>query len=380
MTKAATCEVLLLPHLPLQEAERIGPWLLGPVDAHSWASDGVRKATEMLLAKYDTAATPPTVVSLSAEPAGARPCYEREQVLALQRALSLAGLDGNPDVYEQGWAAYRAVSADNLAIEGWTIDLDEGWFSTRRGQLIAEHRAGLRLDDTESRIPVPIEVWQPEPLALDAELASALLDYLTLPDDDPSELQGQRVGAAIDWLTLAWQNTASVGSAPRVVFLRTALETLFPGRSWETARDLKAHFDRFRLQADVVLDRRLEDLLWSPTEIPAHTDSEKSDRLNTDLQDWFWAFNKARNRIVHEGTTALTKYEGPGLAYRGDFFWVAERVLREIVRTELSIAGFGDVWMKPYSRRIHRAASAAIDEFKMSTTREGWDGRPSSGL
>lgn len=366
MTNAQACEVLLLPHLPLAEPARIGPWLLGPVNAHRWSSEDIRSATEQLLARHDATADPSAVVSLAGEEVGNPARYDLDAVMTLQRALTLSGLDGNPDVQDRGWAAYRAVSADNLTIEGWTLDLDEGYFATCRGQLIQEIRGGLQLDDTDSRVPVPVEIRHPEPITLDCELANAVLEYLTLAGSKASEPHWERMGSAIDWLTLAWRNSASVGFAPRVVFLRTAFEALFPGKAHETAAALRDHFERFGAQADIALDRTTSELLWSPTESPVHEPNNRSDPLNTDLQEWFRVFNLTRNRIVHRGETSPATYDGPAMRYRGDFFWTGERIIREVIRTELSIAGYGDVWMRPDSRSLHRAAVEAIEKLERS--------------
>lgn len=368
MPPTLTYEVLLAPHLATREPVQVGPWLIGPPEAHQWPSPDVRAATDRLLTRYDATASPPTVISLLDGCAGVPVGCRVDELSSLQRSLSFVGLDGNPDVHAEGWAAYRAVTADNLDITGWKLDLDEGYFSTRRGALVATHSLGLRLEDTASRIPVPTEIQHPEAIDLDHELASTLLDYLTKPPGSGSD-EPQRVAVAIDWLTLAWRNTTSVASAARLIFLRTALEALFPGNAPQTARALREHFKRFADAVSIPVDSRLDELLWSPTEAPTHPARvKKRGELNTDLQDWFWSFNEARNDIIHDGQAESQVYDGSAAAYQGELFWTAERLVREVIRTKLAIAGYGDIWRRPDSRRTYRAAVAALEEYEARRT------------
>lgn len=102
--------------------------------------------------------------------------------------------------------------------------------------------------------------------------------------------------------------------------------------------------------------RESEDLIWSPTERDAHSD-EAGGQRTTDLEDWFEAFSRARNRIVHEGAVGSFAFGSRNPKYSGPILFTAERLFRESVRVLLSKRGYGPLWRSARSRLIHDAAA-----------------------
>lgn len=353
-----TRTLVLAPHLPLAEPVTIGEWFLGPPDEHRWVEEGLERAALRLLEKYTSHADPPAIISLSGEPVGATP-LKQDVVVPLQATLLYVGLHGNPDVDAGGWAPSRAVTADNLILEGWTIDPDEGWLSTSRGSLVQVHNLGLRLEDPDSRIPVPLEIVHPEPLSLDVELASTLLAHLS----ESGRPDRSGLMSAIWWLVRAWRNTDVLDRGPRVVFLRTGFEALLPSEQPQSARrlakSLRDHFERFAQR--VGLTGQSDELLWSPDERPCY-EHPKAKGLVSATEHWFLSFSDRRNEIVHEGVADGGRYEGPAERFVGEYFWVGERVLREAISTLLSDEEQPDLWREADSRRIRRHALEWLED------------------
>jgi hypothetical protein len=122
-----------------------------------------------------------------------------------------------------------------------------------------------------------------------------------------------------------------------VTFLKTAFEAMLRKRGgWEQAKRLRR---RFEALADVPAPVACDDIAWSPAEEETMTIAlREGQRRVTPLQHWYMAFGDHRNASVHaSGRDSGPMYE-EGTAYDGPLFQTGERVVRDLIRTELTIA------------------------------------------
>lgn len=170
-----------------------------------------------------------------------------------------------------------------------------------------------------------------------------------------------RIRVAIGWFTKAWRNTSTVHWEERVVYLKTAFESLTAtSKSHESAAFLRNLFEGI----PDTQPGHTEQLIWSPGEKPVHERKWKDTKGNekteylTDLELWFMAFAQARNDIIHEGASPSLNYTGPATEYHGHYVFTAEFLLRGVVKVMLGPLGFPDVWRST----AWRAVKAAYEE------------------
>jgi hypothetical protein len=167
---------------------------------------------------------------------------------------------------------------------------------------------------------------------MDDDIAAAAYDVITGPD---AELAGRFLSCA-HWLAQAWANTPSIGLGTRAVFVKTGFEALLAKNgAWDQAKRLRR---RFELVA-VRYEGAELDIVWSGNERERHqVQVGGATKYATDLQAWYVAFARHRNATVHEGSDPAGSTYTSGDAYSGPLFWVGERVLRDLIRCELTLA------------------------------------------
>ncbi len=148
------------------------------------------------------------------------------------------------------------------------------------------------------------------------------------------------------------------------MYLKIAFEALAgTSRNWKSARWLRETFEAL----PDTTDSDSEILVWSPEEEPVHQRPWKDEcghvqcTLVTDLEHWFMEFGRARNTIIHEGTTPELTYAGPNAAYGGSFFATAEFLLRGVIKVQLSKLGYGAVWRPELWRILEDACEEQFD-------------------
>ena len=199
----------------------------------------------------------------------------------------------------------------------------------------------------------------PDPLVLEGIYNTIISSYRS-PDTPHA---ADRVRIATEWFVRAWHNTVTVRYPERIVFLKTAFEAVTgTSRTYESAKALRDLFEGLPGMTAKVS----EYLVWSPEEEPIHTQTwvdrnrETHTSRITDLEHWFRAFSKARNKVIHEGVVPELTYSGSNPNYDGPFFFTAEFLLRGVIKVLLSKLGYDNAWQPEVWRTI-RAILAEED-------------------
>ena len=295
-----------------------------------------------------------------------------EELRALELSLAFGFLDANPtqdpDDRQEAWGM---VTAENVELFLWPIDLEQGCVSLRTGYLVQVRTGGFTLGNPWLVLTPPLDLHMPigapspDPLILTG-IYDTVLHSLRSPGTKP---EADRVRVAVEWFTKAWQNTATVHYPERLVFLKTAFEALTgTSNTHRSAKSLRHMFEE--LQDTTEHDSDV--LVWSPEEKPVHSHTWKDrggqlvcSRI-TDLEAWFMAFSRARNSIIHEGKVPDLTYpnsnSGKPIASRSVYhyhlFFTAERLLRGTVKVVLSRLGYNDAWRS----RLWRSIQESMDD------------------
>lgn len=354
--------LVLVPYLAGRDHVRFGDrWELMPFGDYdgTWPSALIEARARSLVAKHvDALGKPierPMVLVRDGEVMVAEPATEEGP--ALRSALHLAVLAKNPawgpDV--DGW---WVSTSDNTEILVWPLSEDREYFAHTRGSVVEVRTGGLRYDRDSTVIRAPLELSIGFRFTLDAELADVA--FRTLVGEvllhPPATVEG--LADAADWLAAAWRNSPSIPWPARVTFLKTAFEAMLRTRGgWEQAKRVRR---RFEALADVDGLRSFDDIVWSPDEAETLCVTvNNASRPATPLQHWYMAFGDHRNATVH----ALTRPVGPmyevGTAYDGPLFQTGERVLRDLLRTELTLATGQPLVAGTLSRATHKALQRA---------------------
>lgn len=331
--------LIYLPYLRLSRDVSIGPWTLisSKRTRGRWPNAAVGKAARQFMAKHRTAFGRPldsmTVVTRDGRAAqDEHSDPSDEEFHALQAAVTIGVLCSNPPWKPDG-DSWRVSTSDNCLLRATWITEGMTWFAVERGSVVQTLSGGHRLDRRGDVIAAPLELHLPSASQLDEEMAAAAYSVITGPD---SELAG-RLLSSVRWLSQAWANTPSIGSDTRAVFVKTSFEALLGTTSgaWDQAKRLRRRFD--------LVSARYEgaelDVLWSGNESERHqVQVGGSIKAATDLQAWYLAFARHRNATVHEGSDPAGSTYTSNDAYSGPLFWVGERVLRDLIRCELTLA------------------------------------------
>ena len=102
-------------------------------------------------------------------------------------------------------------------------------------------------------------------------------------------------------------------------------------------------------------------MLWTPNEQPCFTDDNGV--AVTPLEHWLTKFNWVRNKIIHKGHVPSYEYRqalpsGEASPYEGNYFNVAERLLRESILVSFVAEGHPDLWMEEHTRNFARTLAA----------------------
>lgn len=287
-----------------------------------------------------------------------------EELKALELSLAFGFLDSNPKEKnaEAGWAM---VTADNMELHLWAINLQQSRFTLIRGYLVRTTIIEHASESSQLAIAPPLDLHMPssppspDPLVLTG-IYETTLASLRSPN---AETGTHRIRVAVDWLAKAWRNTATVHYPERLVFLKTAFEAITgTSKAHQSAKELRNIFESL----PNATEHDSDDLIWSPTEKPIHNHTWKDkggntqSKLITDLEAWFLAFSKARNIIIHQGTIPDLTYPNSisspvaiRAIYHGHFFSTAERLLCSAIKVLLSKMGYEDAWRaEPWERSL----------------------------
>jgi len=340
------------PYLPIRGSYDLGPWRIERACDYAGPTPGFKQLAEMFMGAFQgsnsaAGSNTPILVHRRRGMDGRLPT--RPQRSAIQRAIDLATLDrvqrpGHPN------SGLFTPTSDNSELFIWPIGID-GRIALDRGGIVRTTTGGYTITP-ELKVSAPLELHMPFPFTLDADLVATTYQLLTrrLPEDQ--DRLRARLGITIDWLSKAWRNSPSIRSEDRVVFLKTGFEALSgTSNGFKCAKWLRNLYER-RI-GTALSAKYAQDILWSPGEKEKHTRIHDSRTvLLTDLQHWFMSFADVRNDIIHEGRAKTLKHRAT--AYRGEYVFTGERLLRESIKVCMGDLGYPDIWRSETWRRSKR--------------------------
>lgn len=372
--------LLFCPYLPLPPRDnpvKFAEWELGSLQSFEdrWADSRFKVQAITFLHKFvssfgEPIENPALLCRKGKQLDGQKP--SDEEMRALELSLAFAFIDRNPRLLpENADEAWGWVTADNMELYLWPIDLEQGRVTTNNGLIISVRTGGYHIGDTKLVLRPPLDLHLPS-MACSPDLLVLTGIYETVLESLRSPGEGSdsdRVRIALEWFVKAWRNSATLHFPERLVFLKTAFEALTgASMTHESARILRRIFE----ELPDTTAKDAEYLVWSPEEEPVSRTwidrhGQSRSELMTDLEVWLSELGAARNSIIHEGALPELKYPGSNpvyqpttlnSAYHGDIFFTAEFLLRGVIKALLSKKpGYEDAWRSEIYRDL-KAASA----------------------
>ena len=362
--------LLFCPYLPLPPTVnpvKFADWELGSLQSFEdrWSDPRFKDQATTFLSKFlgsddEPIENPALLCRKGKQLDGQKP--SGEEMRALELSLAFAFIDRNPRLLpENADEAWGWVTADNAELYLWPIDLEQGHVTTTNGLIILVRTGGYQIGDTKLVLRPPLDLHLPS-MACSPDLLVLTGIYETALESLRSPGEGSdsdRVRIALEWFVKAWRNTATLHFPERLVFLKTAFEALTgSSKKWKIAERLREIFE----ELEHTTERDSEVLVWSPKEKPVHTrtwcdrEGRLQSKLITDLEHWFIEFSEVRNDIIHEGKLLLPTYSRPDTAYKGEFFFTAEFLLRGVIKVLMSKKpGYEDAWRCEIYRDLNAA-------------------------
>jgi hypothetical protein len=278
-------DVWLIPYLPLDREREVGPWLLVPfrdlARRHTTNQPVFNEVRRLRTAyKLKEGITPfgAVVVPVDGRIGDERP---RELLRPFHRAVSCALIDSNASFLDDDNpnAGHKMATAENAVVYGHPLHGGNSYV-TSTGALVQSW--DYRSAEPGRRLPSvapPHELPKPLFASFDHEYASGLYTALTGED-----ITARRLDRAIEWLALAWSNSAAISEDARVIVLRAGLEALLGGG---------ASTQRNRELLSVLLDES------DPARTPRSWPRLKEPVDLTDLEWWFQSYAFLRNKVAH---------------------------------------------------------------------------------
>lgn len=354
-----TVYVVHAPYLPIRERALVGDWQLIP---HGELSD--EDVTDMQVKEFALGIAKAYAPSTHGRASIGAFCHrlggkvgddpeDINHLKDLQRSLVVTVVDVNqsPLTDRNPNAAHSALTADNAVVVAPGIERDGGWTATVSGGRVRSIEGGLKvLPDEEGLIPRMTVARPPDlqipfiPPALDFEYADAAWESLARESDS-----ARRLARAIDWLDLAWRNTASITNDLRVPAILAGFEVLLNGDD--------PPFNDVTVEHAARLSALLDDLnaTRAKRRWPKRNDGWREDNL-TDLQWWFVQFAHLRHLLMHGGRPdeGVWTHEGVPHVDLGEW-WLRQAIKRTIVNY-----GHEDVQLEPLEREVMRASRRAL--------------------
>jgi hypothetical protein len=335
--------VLLFPYLPLREPASVDGWALTPVaklDEQAQVVDGGAAAVSGLLRLYGIDRGAPAAGALARRSDGrVGDEFDATAIQPLSRAVTAAMLDMNPSPLtpedeQTGNKGHAATTSDNGVAWGHRIG-DDGYVAVEYGAMVRTLSGGHNVyNPNSSPFRAPSDL--PRPLFardFDDEYATALHRKITDGTDE-----GRRLRRTLDWLDLAWRNTASMNSDVRIFAIRAGFEVLFDSDKTYEVRD------------------RLSELLDDPRTPKVNREwlnlktGKRQSAEMTDLAWWFQNFAFLRNAIAHGNDIAPEDYGWDGVSH----LFLGEFRLRQAVRELVIRDGNQDLRLEPHQRTVLR--------------------------
>ncbi len=328
--------VVLIPYLNAAKryAEtplRIGPWLFQPNESYAgsdWASHEFRQAACDLTARYESELV--LVGKFDGHRIGATAPGLSEH---LEMALWFGLLDAQLRNVPTQWGMQ---TSDNARIDVWPIDVERKTFTLGFGSYVRILSGGHERDDPSARIPRNVDTPHGMFMArlADADLSSEAFAFLSMETAEAREFR-----ECLRRLSLAWRNDRSITNDDRIVWLRSAFESIGATRSLvekhtaavlELNRTALVRAERHEIEAFGV------DVF-----------DERNDRLHKDIRDL--EKSEARRTRLAAGNFGFT-----------DFLLAGSAVLLDLLRYHLVQAGFNEA--KVDDRILHRVVTQMLQD------------------
>lgn len=370
--------IVICPYLQLDKPHTIGPWWIGPASQFPgpWNPSELKNVTEVLLRKFvDVKGDPvinPTLIARLDHGAG-ETMPDFDTINALRLAVAFATLSQNPTLPYKPWDAWTAISADNVDVWFQPVDLNEHTITLSRGSRIETMEPVHVVASDLFVVPPPLELPSARTATFDDRIARAVYDVVIRPHTTSNE-DAARLAQAVRWWTKAWANSASISDEDRVVFYKTAIDTL-------TDTD-KTHIAGQRLTDlfESLSEDQRNGLMWQPNQ--ARYDRVHRHQTYPSLpaiEHWTLAFGDCRNDIAHRGRTESLVYTHEDSPYNGPILATADRLIREALVVTLALLGHGELLMHPHHGAIQQlldaaAVNAVIPTFDATATmaENGW--------
>jgi hypothetical protein len=343
----------LFPYLQIGAELSVGPWTLTPlsqVRAQQQESLFGQRAIQAAHAFRDprgVAVPDPTIVSRSTPEQDAERTEDEED--ALETAIDFAIIDSNAKHgFDIQWdeRGMRPLSTlENGQFFTVALDLANGFIWDSRGSLNQQIVSGLRLDDSSFSIATPAGLMHVHSEPLDSEVVQAAYE-IGVRAVDQSDSLANGVAAALHWYLKAWDNSESVSIPDRVVYLKTALESMSQSHKTHVGSPiLESIYESGRTS---FLGHRV--LLRDDQGQYARTrpGTNTVDRLSA-FGHWYANLADMRNRIIHE---APDMDYAVGSVFDGNIYRVAERVCREMIRIQIARLGYPRAFLDESGRKL----------------------------
>jgi hypothetical protein len=347
---------MLFPYLPLERRQTVGPWELIP---RQQLTETDCSAPELVGYAGDVAA----LYRLRGDDRGFGAFARRTDGRvgdeddhagfgALGSAVAVALLDRNPSfaagAADDPNAGHAMCTSENALGYGHRFEADL-YVAYATGTMVVMQHGGAQLGTHRDLIDPPndmlLPVFRPR---LDGVYADALYGLLENPAPDAPDLAG-----AIQWLLLAWSNTASLNERGRILALRAGFDVLFGG----------AYTHVIRAALSTLLDEQAA----------ARTHRTWTDRQNqreadlTELEWWFQSFALLRNKIAHGGEIPDAEF-----VFDDDVrhVWHGEWNLRRAIKRTVANAGHPDVLLDEFDRVLRHHAALLIEDVEAEEAQE----------
>jgi hypothetical protein len=220
-------DVWLAPYLPLAAETEASAWRLVPfrdLARRHTTSQPVLNEVRRLRTAYRLTSTGGTPFGALVVPRDGRIGDERPRELLrpLHRALVGALLDGNPSFLDSDPspnAGHHRATSENAVVYGHPLHGGSSYVISTGAMVqslnLNHAPPGRRLP----RVSPPNEMPTPIFAKLDEEYAAALYDALVRDD-----MTARRIDRSIEWLGLAWNNSAAISEDARVLVFRAGFE------------------------------------------------------------------------------------------------------------------------------------------------------------
>ena len=337
-------DVWLFPYIPLHREVAVGPWRLVPfreLARRHTTNKAVFDATRRLRTAYKLKNVVGHFGALVV-PVDGRIGDEHapEQLRPLHRAVACALIDSSAALLEgdNPNAGHKMATAENALAYGHPLHGGHSYVIST-GALV--QTVDYRYSEPGRPLPrvtPPHELPKPLFASFDDDYATGLHIAVTAGD-----LTARRLDRAIEWLILAWNNSAAISEDARVIVLRAGFEALLGGGAdTRRNRELLSHLLD---EPDAKRSSRTWPRLKQPLQL-------------TELEWWFQSYAFLRNKVAHGDVVEDDEWvfdDGRRHLHIAD-----DTLRRAIKRTVVRVTDDETLEMDQFDRALARRWEAAL--------------------